>query len=78
MNAYEKNDLVEYGAQNYGFILDRNEKINLEAFADQIEKIYSKHNPINRIVCTWLRGTEGIIEKDRTGKIKLMYCKYID
>ena len=78
MFAYEKNDIVSYSSK-YDHVIPANKTFTLEEYADEIEKVYDTSNKNrNALVCTWLRGTEGTIVRNRLGKTWLKFKKHID
>ena len=79
MRAHEKNDLVKYAINQYSHVITTKEAITLESFADAIEKVYDmKTSPTRKIACTWLRGTDGTVKKDITGKVIAKYIQHTD
>ena len=75
MTNHEINELICYST-NYSHIIKDNKTFTLEEYADEIEKFYNKLNPVTKNVCTWLRGTEGTIVKNRLGKTFLRFKKH--
>lgn len=77
MKAIEKNEIVKYST-NYDMVLIPDKKVNLNEYADMIEKVYSISTLRTKQVCRWLRGTEGTITKNRHGQTFLKFRKHID
>jgi hypothetical protein len=75
--AADKNEIVRYST-TYSHLIPINQSMNLAEFADMIEQHYCKRNANTKQVCTWLHGTYGSIERDRTGDTKLQFIPYTD
>jgi len=77
MRAYEKNDIVKYSTV-YSHVIPMGTEHNLEEYADLIEKHYNFSTERTKVVCRWLRGTEGTISRNRNDRTSLKFRKHID